>query len=97
MAESDQGGACRGFTRSAFDAKQTKAAGFDRVEVHGANGYLFDQFLHDGSNKCTDQCGGSIEDRARLLLEVMQAVAAVWSTDRIGVRLSSYGMWCVTF
>lgn len=97
MAESDQGGACRGFTRSAFDAKQTKAAGFDRVEVHGANGYLLDQFLHDGSNKCTDQCGGSIEDRARLLLEVMQAVAAVWSTDRIGVRLSSYGTWCVTF
>lgn len=72
-------------------AKQAKAAGFDGVEVHGANGYLLDQFLHDGSNKRTDQYGGSIENRARLLLEVMQAVATVWSTDRIGVRLSPYG------
>ena len=72
-------------------AKQAKAAGFDGVEVHGANGYLLDQFLHDGSNKRTDPFGGSIENRARLLLEVMQAVATVWSTDRIGVRLSPYG------
>ena len=65
--------------------------------MHGANGYLLNQFLHDGSNKRMDQYGGPIENRARLLLEVMQAVAAVWSTDRIGVRLLPYGTWCVTF
>jgi len=72
-------------------AKQAKAAGFDGVEVHGANGYLLDQFLQDGSNKRTDQYGGSIANRARLLLEVLTAVIGVWGSDRVGVRLSPYG------
>ncbi len=72
-------------------AKQAKAAGFDGVEVHGANGYLLDQFLHDGSNKRDDQYGGSVENRARLLMEVLRAVIGVWGADRVGVRLSPYG------
>jgi N-ethylmaleimide reductase len=59
--------------------------------VHGANGYLIDQFLQDGSNQRTDQYGGSIENRARLLLEVIDAVSSVWGSDRVGVRLSPYG------
>lgn len=72
-------------------AKQSMMAGFDGVEVHGANGYLLDQFLHDGSNKRDDQYGGSIENRCRLLLEVLKAVIGVWGSDRVGVRLSPYG------
>jgi N-ethylmaleimide reductase len=72
-------------------ALRAKAAGFDGVEVHSANGYLLDQFLHDGSNKRTDQYGGSIENRARLLLEVTEAVTSVWGGDRVGVRLSPSG------
>jgi N-ethylmaleimide reductase len=72
-------------------AQQAKAAGFDGVEVHGANGYLLDQFLHDGSNKRDDQYGGSVENRSRLLLEVLRAVIGVWGADRVGVRLSPYG------
>jgi len=64
------------------------AAGFDGVEVHGANGYLLDQFLRDGSNRRTDRYGGSVENRARLLLEVVDAVAAEIGADRTGVRLS---------
>lgn len=64
------------------------AAGFDGVEVHAANGYLLDQFLRDGSNKRTDQYGGSYENRARLLLEVVKAVVAVAGADKVGVRLS---------
>lgn len=72
-------------------ARNAKAAGFDGVEVHGANGYLLDQFLQDGSNQRTDQYGGSIENRARLLLEVVDAVSKIWDSSRIGVRLSPYG------
>jgi N-ethylmaleimide reductase len=72
-------------------AANAKEAGFDGVEVHGANGYLLDQFLQDGSNKRTDQYGGSIENRARLLLEVVDGVIGVWGADRVGVRLSPYG------
>lgn len=72
-------------------AKNALAAGFDGVEIHGANGYLLDQFLHDGSNKRTDAYGGSIENRARLLMEVTQAVVEVWGNDRVGVRLSPSG------
>lgn len=64
------------------------AAGFDGVEVHGANGYLLDQFLRDGSNRRTDRYGGSVENRARLLLEVADAVAEEIGADRVGVRLS---------
>lgn len=76
------------FRRAAINAKD---AGFDGVEVHGANGYLLDQFLQDGSNQRSDQYGGSIENRARLLLQVVDAVSSVWGTDRVGVRLSPYG------
>jgi N-ethylmaleimide reductase len=64
------------------------AAGFDGVEIHAANGYLLDQFLRDGSNQRTDAYGGSIENRARLLMEVTLAVTAVWGAARVGVRLS---------
>ena len=75
----------------AHAAENAKLAGFDGVEVHGANGYLLDQFLQDGSNHRTDNYGGSIENRARLLLEVVDAVVAVWGKGRVGVRLSPYG------
>lgn len=63
-------------------------ANFDGVEIHGANGYLLDQFARDGTNKRTDAYGGSIENRARLMLEVSQAVAAEVSADRTGIRIS---------
>jgi N-ethylmaleimide reductase len=66
-------------------------AGFDGVEVHGANGYLLDQFLRDGTNHRTDDYGGSIENRARLLSEVTEAVAEIWGANRVGVRLSPSG------
>lgn len=69
-------------------ARRAREAGFDGVEVHGANGYLLDQFLRDGSNHRTDAYGGSVEKRARLLLEVTEAVAGVLGADRVGVRLS---------
>lgn len=69
-------------------AQHAKLAGFDGVEIHGANGYLIDQFLRDGSNHRTDSYGGSQERRMALLLEVIDAVAQVWSRQRIGVRIS---------
>jgi 2,4-dienoyl-CoA reductase-like NADH-dependent reductase (Old Yellow Enzyme family) len=72
-------------------AENAKTAGFDGVEVHGANGYLLDQFLQDGSNKRTDRYGGSIENRARLLLEVTDAVTSIWSAGRVGVHLAPRG------
>lgn len=72
-------------------AQLAKVAGFDGVEVHGANGYLIDQFLRDGTNKRSDRYGGSAENRARFLLEVTEAVASVWGADRVGVRLSPLG------
>ncbi len=72
-------------------AENAKAAGFDGVEIHGANGYLLDQFLEDKTNRRTDRYGGSIENRARLMLEVVDAVVGVWSKDRVGVRLSPFG------
>ncbi len=72
----------------AHAAGMAKKAGFDGVEVHGANGYLIDQFLKDGSNQRDDRYGGSVENRARFLLEVVAAVVAVWGADRVGVRLS---------
>jgi N-ethylmaleimide reductase len=71
-------------------ARQAQAAGFDAVEIHAANGYLLDQFLRDGSNRRTDAYGGSIANRARLLFEVAEAVAAVWGPGRVGVRLSPF-------
>jgi N-ethylmaleimide reductase len=69
-------------------AKNALAAGFDGVEIHGANGYLLDQFLRDGSNHRTDAYGGSVENRARLMLEVTEAVCGVWGANRVGIRLS---------
>lgn len=74
-------------------AERAKAAGFDGVEIHGANGYLLDQFLQDGSNKRTDAYGGPVENRARLLLEVTEAVVSVWGTGHVGVRLGPSGTW----
>ena len=78
-------GIIAGFRRAAENAK---AAGFDGVEVHGANGYLLDEFLRDGSNKRTGPYGGSRENRARLMFEVVEAVSAVWGSDRVGLRIS---------
>ena len=72
-------------------AQNAKAAGFDGVEVHGANGYLLDQFLQDGSNRRTDAYGGSIENRARLMLEVTDAVISVWGASRVGMHLAPRG------
>ena len=66
-------------------------AGFDGVEIHAANGYLIDQFLRDGTNQRTDKYGGSIENRARLLVEVTEAVTNVCGANRVGVRLSPSG------
>jgi N-ethylmaleimide reductase len=73
-------------------AKNALAAGFDGVEIHGANGYLIEQFLQARTNQRTDQYGGSIENRTRLLLEVVEAVSDVWGSDRVGVRLSPFGI-----
>lgn len=72
-------------------AENAKKAGFDGVEIHGANGYLLDQFLQDGTNKRTDMYGGSVENRARLLLEVVDAAISVWGAERVGVHLSPRG------
>lgn len=71
-------------------AVNAKAAGFDAVEVHGAHGYLLDQFLNNGVNRRTDAYGGSVENRMRLLLEVLAAVATVYPNSRIGVRISPH-------
>jgi N-ethylmaleimide reductase len=68
-------------------AERAKEAGFDGVEVHGANGYLIDQFLQDNSNRRTDAYGGSVENRARFFLEVVEAVTSVWGSGRVGVRI----------
>ena len=69
-------------------AENAKLAGFDGVEIHGANGYLLDQFLQDGTNKRTDIYGGSIENRARLMLEVTDACVEVWGAGRVGMHLA---------
>jgi N-ethylmaleimide reductase len=68
-------------------AERAKVAGFDGVEVHAANGYLIDQFLQDNSNQRTDAYGGTVENRTRFLLEVVEAVTSVWGSDRVGVRI----------
>src|ERR1700736_1485157 len=73
-------------------AKNALKAGFDGVEVHGANGYLIEQFLQSHTNLRSDQYGGSIENRVRFLMEVTQAVTDIWGADRVGVRLSPYGV-----
>jgi len=69
-------------------AENAKKAGFDGVEIHGANGYLLDQFLQDKTNQRTDNYGGPIENRARLMLEVTDACIAVWGADRVGMHLA---------
>jgi N-ethylmaleimide reductase len=71
-------------------AENAKAAGFDGVELHGANGYLLDQFLRDGSNRRADAYGGSVRNRARFPLEVAEAVIGVWGSQRVGYKLSPY-------
>jgi N-ethylmaleimide reductase len=82
-------GVVESFRRGAINALK---AGFDGVEIHGANGYLIEQFLQSKTNLRTDQYGGSIENRARFLLEIAHAVIGVWGADRVGVRLSPYGV-----
>ena len=73
-------------------ANNALTAGFDGVEIHGANGYLLEQFLQSRTNLRTDRYGGSLENRARLLLEITQAAIEVWGANRVGVRLSPYGV-----
>ncbi|QWG22760.1 alkene reductase [Bradyrhizobium sediminis] len=89
LETSEVAGVIEAFRQAAANAK---AAGFDGVEIHGANGYLLEQFLQSRSNLRTDQYGGSIENRARLLLEITQAAVEVWGANRVGVRLSPYGI-----
>ncbi len=74
-------------------AERAMQAGFEGVEIHSANGYLLDQFLQDGSNKRTDEYGGSVENRSRFLLEVVAAVASVWGGERVAVRIGPGGTW----
>ena len=78
-------GVVEGFRLAAVNAKN---AGFDGVEVHGANGYLVDQFLRDGSNKRTGPYGGSTQNRARFLMEILQAICSSWDAGRVGLRIS---------
>ena len=85
LSTEDVAGVVEAFRQGAQNAKD---AGFDGVQIHGANGYLLDQFLQDGSNQRTDQYGGPIENRARLLLEVVDAVVSVWGAGRVGVHLA---------
>jgi N-ethylmaleimide reductase len=85
LSDEEIPGIVAGFKKAAQNAK---AAGFDGVEVHGANGYLLDEFLRDGSNKRTGAYGGLLPNRARLLLEVIEAAAGVWGSNRVGVRNS---------
>ncbi|MDX2081735.1 MAG: alkene reductase [Terrimicrobiaceae bacterium] len=85
LAESEIPGIIEGFAQA---ARHALAAGFDAVEIHGANGYLLDEFLRNSANHRTDSYGGPIAQRARLLLEVVDAVSGVWGAGRVGVRLS---------
>jgi len=88
LDKSEIPGIVEGFRKGAENAK---LAGFDGVEIHGANGYLLDQFLQDGSNHRTDEYGGSLENRARLMLEVTDAVISVWGAKRVGMHLAPRG------
>lgn len=85
LADEELPGIVAGFRAA---AEHAKTAGFDGVEVHGANGYLLDQFLRDGTNKRSGPYGGPRENRARLMCEVIEAVCAVWGSERVGLRLS---------
>lgn len=85
LSDEEIPGIIAGFRKAAENAK---AAGFDGVEVHGANGYLLDEFLRDGSNKRAGSYGGSVENRARLLIEVVDAISDVFGSNRTGLRIS---------
>ncbi len=85
LQDNELPGIVAGFRQAAENAK---AAGFDGVEVHGANGYLLDEFLRDGANKRSGPYGGSLENRARLLFEVLTAVIEIWGSERVGLRIS---------
>lgn len=88
LARTEIPGIIEAFRRGAQNAQE---AGFDGVELHGANGYLLDQFLQDGSNHRSDEYGGTLENRARLLLEVTDAAISVWGPGRVGVHLAPRG------
>lgn len=88
LATEELSGIVEQYRQAAINAQR---AGFDGVEIHAANGYLLDQFLKDGTNKRDDIYGGSIENRTRLVLEVVQAVTEVWSGSRVGIRISPTG------
>ncbi|MFZ1575955.1 MAG: alkene reductase [Chromatiaceae bacterium] len=85
LADEELPGIVAGFRQA---AEYAEMAGFDGVEVHGANGYLLDQFLRDGTNQRSGQYGGDRENRARLMFEVIEAVSRVWGSDRVGLRIS---------
>jgi N-ethylmaleimide reductase len=85
LTDAEIPGIIAGFKAAAVNAQ---AAGFDGVEIHGANGYLLDEFLRDGSNQRSGAYGGTVENRARLLLEVLAATIEVWGSDRVGLRVS---------
>src|SRR6202166_3186239 len=89
LETADVAGIVEAFRQAASNAMK---AGFDGVEIHGANGYLIEQFLQSRSNLRTDQYGGSIENRARFLMEITEAVIGVGGASRVGVRLSPYGI-----
>jgi N-ethylmaleimide reductase len=74
-------------------AQRARDAGFDGVELHGANGYLVDQFIQDGTNKRTDGYGGPVENRVRFMRECIEALISVWGADRVGMRISPSGEW----
>jgi N-ethylmaleimide reductase len=90
MSDKDIAGATEEYTAAAKGAMQ---AGFDGVELHGANGYLLEQFIRPNSNQRTDQYGGSIENRARFVLEVVEAVIKAIGKDKVGIRLSPFGVF----
>ena len=72
-------------------ARSVNSAGFDGVEIHAANGFIIDQFLQDVSNKRTDEYGGSVENRARFALEIVDAIVARVGAEKVGIRLSPWG------
>lgn len=77
----------------AHAASLARQAGFDGIELHGANGYLIDEFLRDGTNRRSDRYGGSVENRLRFLIEIIEAVSSMWDLGRVGVRLSPFNSY----